>query len=198
MFAYISGTLIEKSPTRVVLDVGGLGYEIQIPVSTYEKLKQIGEKTRLFTFLYVREDILQLYGFSSEDERRMFLRLISVSGVGPRMAQGILSKLSVRNFVVAITSQDYSVLTQVPGIGNKMAQRLVMELRDKFPPVESSGAAQSPDRQRIGEEAISALVSLGYREGEAQKKVGNVLSSNGGNVALEDLVKKALQARYEN
>lgn len=194
MFAYINGILAIKSPTRVVLDVAGLGYDVSIPVSTYENLAERGEKVRLLTYLYVREDALQLFGFSTEGERNLFVSLISVSGVGPRMAQGILSKLSVSSFIQAIEDSNFSLLTQVPGVGNKMAQRLTMELRDKVARTKSEFPQVSTGTVDAGQEAVSALMSLGYREAEAHKMVGNVISSNGKEILLEDIVKKALQA----
>lgn len=194
MFAYISGILTLKSPTRIVLDVAGLGYDVHIPVSTYEKLAEPGEKAKLLTYLYVREDVLQLFGFSTEDERNLFVSLISVSGVGPRMAQGILSKLSVRNFIQAVEDNNFSLLTQVPGVGNKMAQRLTMELKDKVAKSKSAFPQVYTEANDAGQEAVSALMSLGYREKDAHSMVGKVISSNGSEISLENIVKKALQS----
>ncbi len=193
MLAYIQGTVVEKSPTRVVLDVNGLGYELHIPVSTYEKIPARGQQARLFTYLHVREDLLQIYGFWQAEERDLFLQLISVSGVGPRMAQGILSKVSVADFTRAVSGDDYSMLTQIPGVGRKTAQRLVMELKDKLMPGKDTLAARPGIPGAIAEEAVLALVSLGYRKNEAEKMVRKALQTEEKAPPLEVLIKKALQ-----
>ncbi|MCH8127047.1 Holliday junction branch migration protein RuvA [candidate division KSB1 bacterium] len=194
MFAYIQGKLTVKNPTKVVLDVNGVGYEFDIPISTYESIGQLHEQVKLLTYVHVREDILQLYGFSDEKQKSLFLKLISVSGVGPKLAQGILSKISVDNFTQAMITQNHALLTQVPGVGNKMAQRLVTELRDKFSKAKDAGISFKSDSElKLGEKAAAALVSLGYREIEASKMVGSVLNSNGDELSLENVVKLALQ-----
>lgn len=193
MFAYIQGKLTIKNPTKVVLDVDGVGYELDIPISTYEKIGQLGEQVKLLTYLHVRDDIFQLYGFKKEEERSLFLKLISVSKVGPKLAQGILSKISVDNFAQAVMTQNHVLLNQVPGVGPKMAQRLVTELRDKFPSAKDAGISFSSDMNiELGDEAVSALVSLGYKEIEAFKMVSSVLKSNGDDLTLENVVKLAL------
>ncbi len=174
-----------KNPTKVVLDVNGIGYELDIPISTYERIGQLHEQVKLLTYVHVREDILQLYGFSDEKQKSLFLKLISVSGVGPKLAQGILSKISVDNFTQAMMTQNHALLTQVPGVGNKMAQRLITELRDKFPKAKDIGITfKSDSEMKLGEEAATALVSLGYREIEALKMVGSVINSNGDDLSL--------------
>ena len=193
MIAYIHGTIAEKSPTRIVVDVNGLGYEIHIPVSTYEKLPAAGERIRLLTYLHVREDILQLYGFGSEEQRALFLELISISGIGPRTALGVLSKVSVSDFTAAVLNENFSLLTQIPGIGKKTAQRLVMELKDKLQRGVEPITSSSWQSLNVAEEAVLALVSLGYRQIEAQKLVNQVLAAEKQVPSVESLIKKALQ-----
>jgi Holliday junction DNA helicase RuvA len=194
MIAQIKGVLLEKTPTRVVLDVQGLGYEINIPVSTYEKLPEVGNTTRLLTHLHVREDVLQLYGFWHHKDRELFQMLISVSGVGPRVALAVLSGISAHEFIQAVANENLSILTRVPGIGRKTAQRLIMELKDKL--AKGVEPAQTPDitgGAELIEGAVLALVSLGYRQNEAQKIVDKVAKQEKKLTSIEALIKKALQ-----
>lgn len=193
MIAQIQGMVSWKSPTRVVMDVGGIGFEIHIPVSTYEKLPECGKEAVLLTHLYVREDVLQLYGFWEERDRQLFQMLISISGVGPRMALGILSGVTVEEFTRAVANNNVSLLTRVPGVGKKTAQRLVMELRDKLGPAVEVGVAGEIMAGDILEEATLALVSLGYRQSEAKKAVEKVARSETTLPSVEVLIKKALQ-----
>ena len=193
MLSQIKGKLLEKSPTRVVVDVGGIGFEIHVPVSTFEKLPELGEQVLLLTHLHVREDILQLFGFWAEKDRRLFQLLISISGVGPRMGLGILSSVSVEEFSGAVANNNFSILTKIPGVGKKTAQRLVIELKDKL-----SGGIELPSEQvsikdDIIEQAVLAMVSLGYRPAEAQKAVEKVASANKVLPSVEILIKKVLQ-----
>ncbi len=193
MIAYIQGTIVEKSPTRVVLESNGLGYEIHIPVPTYEKLPAVGDRAKLLTYLHVREDLLQLYGFSSDEQRALFLALISVSGIGPRIALGVLSGITVADFTTAVISENLSLLTQIQGIGKKTAQRLVMELKDKLQRRIDISTTPSWLSHDTAEEAIHALISLGYRQSEAQRLVNQVLAAEQRTLSLEVLIKKALQ-----
>lgn len=194
MLSQIKGKILEKSPTRVVVDVGGIGFEVHVPVSTFEKLPELGEQTLLLTHLHVREDIMQLFGFKSKKDRRLFQLLISVSGVGPRMALGVLSSVSVEEFTGAVANNNFSILTKIPGVGKKTAQRLVMELKDKL----SGGVEVTPEQVSVKydvlEEAVLAMVSLGYRQSEAQKAVEKVARANKVLPSVEILIKKALQS----
>ncbi len=193
MISYIKGILIEKLPTLVVLDLNGIGYEINIPVTTFEKLPELGIKVHLHTYLHVREAIMQLFGFWSEKDRTLFKYLISVSGVGPRLGLGILSGVSADEFIIAVTNSNLSVLTKISGVGKKTAQRLVIELKDKL--AQSVDLTSSPLAQTLTvvEEAISALVSLGYRQAEAKRAVEKVAGSESNLPSVEALIKKALQ-----
>ena len=132
MIAYLQGTIVQKNPTDLVIDVNGVGYAVNIPLSTFEKLEHSTGTVKIFTYLHVREDIMQLYGFATEAEREIFRLLISVSGIGPKMAQGILSGLSINEFKQAILDGNIPALTSISGVGKKTAERLVIELRDKL------------------------------------------------------------------
>lgn len=197
MIAILSGILVRKTPTEVTIDVHGVGYSVSIPLSTSEKLGEIGSGVSLYTHLHVREDALQLYGFASTGEREMFRTLISVSGIGPRMAQGILSGASVTDLSSYITTGNSGALTSVPGIGKKLAERLVVELRDKVRMMDgrTGQPRESDDRaEGVRGEAILALTSLGYSRGSAEKAVGAAVASfSGTDMSIEAIIKAALR-----
>lgn len=178
MYAHIDGIVAEKSPEGIVIDVGGVGYEMSISAATLAACPQVGERTKVYTYLSVREDAMELFGFSSREEKRMFLRLIGVSGIGPRTALGVLSALSVRDLSVALVTGDAQALARAPGIGKKTAQRLVLELKDKVSDEElTSPGVPSPARAAgsgAEGEAIEALMALGYPASEAAKAVSAV------------------------
>ena len=164
MFSHLKGILYRKSPTEIVVDVNGVGYAVSIPLSTYEKLGEAGSAVTILTHTHVREDILQLYGFATEAEREIFRLLISVSGIGPKIAQGILSGIQPNELQNLIGQANVSALTAIPGVGRKTAERLIVELRDKIGRLDSvSPAAGSTETgQGIRAEALMALISLGY------------------------------------
>jgi Holliday junction DNA helicase RuvA len=194
MIAKISGFLLEKSPTRVLIEVSGIGYEIHIPLSTFDKVGAIGEKTSLFIHLHVREDALQLFGFATATEKQLFQHLLSVTGIGPKVAQSILSGCSVETFCRYIAQNEIAALTTIPGIGKKTAERLVLELRDRLMrwlPDEAAVAAKSKT-SAIQEETIMALVSLGYNRTAAEKAVEQV-TREAGELPVEELIKRALR-----
>lgn len=178
MYAHIEGIVAEKTPESVVIDAGGVGYEMSVSSSTLAGCPPVGERMKLYAYLSVREDAMELFGFSTRDEKRMFLRLIGVSGIGPKTALGVLSALSVRDLSIALVTGDAQALARAPGIGKKTAQRLVLELKDKVSNEEltSSGApvpAQKAASNAEGE-AIEALMALGYPASEAAKAVSSV------------------------
>lgn len=199
MIESISGTVIEKSPTFCVLNCHGLGIGLHISINTFQKLQDMSaDQVFLYTHLYVREDALQLYGFSEAKEREFFRMLIAVSGIGPRMALAVLSGLNIDELEVAISQNDVDTLTRIPGVGRKTAQRLILELREKIATradlqtVPGAGMAGGMDREKMNE-AILALVTLGYRQIEAKKAIERLMAQNGSRLSLEELIKEALK-----
>ena len=193
MIASIRGKLTEKTPTHVVVETGGVGFKLLIPLSSYRTLGEVGEDVRILTHLHAREDALQLFGFATEEERGLFQLLISVTGIGPRLAQGILSGISVDDFKRAVLNQDLMALTSAPGVGMKTAERLVLELREKIDGGKTGAKGiYSVPATPIGEEAVLALVSLGYKRSKAQLHVQNVLKEDP-SLAVEDVVRRALR-----
>jgi holliday junction DNA helicase RuvA len=193
MIASVTGKLIRKSPTWIVVESGGIGFHISIPVSSYDAFGETGMDIRVLTHLHVREDALQLFGFASEAERRLFLLLISVSGIGPKLAQGILSGIAVGDFERAVRDNDLASLTRVPGIGKKTAERLVLELKEKIGEAETpAGQAAPADRSPMEEEAVLALVSLGYRRAPAQEAVRKTLKQDA-SLSLEETLRRVLR-----
>ena len=193
MIDQIRGKLIVKKPTYIVVENSGIGFKISIPLSSYKLFGEPGEEIDVLTHLHVREDLLQLFGFATEEERSLFQLLISVSGIGPRVAQGILSGISVSDFRRAIVRQDLVVLTSAPGVGKKTAERLILELREKIG--EESDREEkkiSSTAESIGEETILALVSLGYKNPQAQKAVQKILRGNE-DLTLEKALRLALR-----
>jgi len=197
MISSLRGILTLKSPTEVLIDVGGVGYAVSIPLSTYEVLGDLNSTSTLLTYLYVREDILQLFGFATEEERSIFKLLISVSGIGPRMAQTILSGITVPDLKHHITSANLAALTTIPGVGKKLAERLLVELRDKISKVETSSAfppSPSDKQSQIRSETLMALTSLGYARPAAEKALLAALKeTNGKELTVEELIKASLR-----
>ncbi len=171
MIATLTGTLTEKEPPGLIVEAGGVGYLVTVPVSTLTELPEIGTEVTLHTHQHVREDVLALYGFATKAERRLFAQLIGVSGIGPKVALAILSLASPDDIRAAIAAGDAAFLASVPGIGRKTAERVVVDLQDKMEMVTSDGAPRGQ------EEAVEALVSLGYSTAEARKAVGAVVGS---------------------
>jgi Holliday junction DNA helicase RuvA len=193
LISYISGKLTQKTPTWIVVETGGMGFHISIPISSYDALGETGREVRVLTHLHVREDALQLWGFATESEKRLFLLLISVSGIGPKLAQGILSGISVADFEEAVRNQDLSALTRVPGIGKKTAERLVLELKDKIGEETVETHRELPSQKvPTEEEAILALVSLGYKHSQAQEAVRKILKLDP-LLPLEETLRRALR-----
>lgn len=179
MIAHIEGILSDKDAESVVIDAGGVGFELSVSANTLSACPRMGEKVKLYAYLAVREDAMELFGFASKEEKKMFLRLIGVSGIGPKTALGVLSALSVHDISVALVTGDANTLAKAPGIGKKTAQRLVLELKDKVDNDEltgtaSSGASFVPAAQSAEAEAIEALMALGYPSSEAAKAVSAV------------------------
>jgi Holliday junction DNA helicase RuvA len=196
VIAYLEGKLVEKSPTQLVLDINGIGYSVKIPLSSYDKIGDKGSTTRILTYQYVREDVLQLYGFATEGEKDLFELLISVSGIEPKMALGILSCISVDDFQNSVAGEDLDILTSISGVGKKTAQRLIVELKEKLTGLELGAERKTSDKKRseilLQEEAVKALVSLGFNKLKAKEAVKRVQEEEA-NLPLEDLIKRSLR-----
>ncbi|MGB8338220.1 MAG: Holliday junction branch migration protein RuvA [Burkholderiales bacterium] len=171
MIGRITGKLVEKRPPQVVIDAHGVGYEIDVPMSTFYNLPATGETVMLHTQLIVREDAQLLYGFGTEEERKVFRQLLKISGVGPKLALSVLSGLSIGDLAQAVASQEAGRLTKIPGVGKKTAERLLLELKDKLDVV-VAGRAIKPASS--GDDAMNALLALGYNEREAQHALKGV------------------------
>ena len=197
MIAYLEGKLIEKNPTYLILEVNGIGYSVNIPVSSYANIGEVGEIVKVLTYQYVREDELKLFGFSSRQERELFELLISVNGVGPKVALGILSSISAEDFQRSILKEDMDVLTHISGVGKKIAQRLVVELKEKLSKVDWRVEKGVEIKERIGvsveDEAVLALVSLGYNKFDAKKAIEKANSESKESLPIEELIKRALK-----
>jgi Holliday junction DNA helicase, RuvA subunit len=197
MIATLTGILKFKSPTEILVEVHGIGYTISIPLSTYEKLGDLGSSVSLLTYFHVREDAMLLFGFSTEEERRLFKLLISVSGIGPKIAQSTLSGMNVEELKSHIVGGNVNALMTIPGVGRKTAERLIVELRDKAgktltesEPISVIGMATAA--MRI--EALQALTSLGYNQQIAEKAIRLVVKeAEGSTISLEELIKRALR-----
>jgi Holliday junction DNA helicase RuvA len=191
MIGAVRGRIVAKSPPQLTVEVGGLGYELEAPMSTFFHLPAIGAEVQLLTHLVVREDAHVLYGFATEDERRLFRSLIRVSGVGPKIALALLSGISVSAFAQCVRNEDISALTRVPGVGRKTAERLIIEMRDRLtPPTGGSAASAAPAGGSAASEAYGALVALGYRPAEADRLLKAV---GPGTHSTEELIRRALQ-----
>jgi holliday junction DNA helicase RuvA len=195
MIGSLAGVLISKSPPHLLLEVAGVGYELEAPMSTFYGLPAPGERTRLLTHLVVREDAHALYGFATLEERTLFRSLLKISGVGPRIALAILSGMSGSVFAQAVRAQDSSALTRIPGVGRKTAERLIVEMRDRLEAPESAtpvdmGAGGAGVHEV---EAYSALLALGYKPQEATRLLKG-LEVLDGTLSTEELIRRALQS----
>lgn len=202
MIAHLSGTLLSKQATSVILDVGGVGYEITIPVSTFYELEDTGSTVQLRIYTHVREDTLQLYGFKTARERELFTRLISVSGIGPKLGITLLSGMSADEIIASIRTNNLARLTLIPGVGRKTAERLVVELRDKVASLSSAeleeelGAPGSgtpvATEDSMRSDVLSALLNLGYQRGTAEKAVISAIDE-GGDMSVENILRRSLR-----
>ena len=193
MIGFLNGTLVARHPPQLLVDVGGVGYELEAPMSTFYQLPETGQPVRILTHLLVREDAHVLYGFASEAERQLFRSLIKVSGVGARIALAILSGVSVEAFVRCVEGADAASLTRIPGVGRKTADRLIVEMRDRLEQAGSALAQSMPagTEGSATDEAFGALVALGYRPQEAQRLLKLVADPA---QSTEGLIRAALQA----
>ena len=195
MIGFIRGKLVVKTPPHLTVDVGGVGYDIEAPMSTFYTLPAIGSEVRLLTHLVVREDAHILYGFGTQDERALFRNLLKVSQIGPKIALAILSGVSVEGFTTLVKLQDTMALTKIPGVGRKTAERVLMEMKDKLDALSeasaSLGGGSMPMTASSTEgEAWTALVALGYKPAEVTQMLKPLAGSGG---STEDLIRRALQ-----
>lgn len=188
MIDYLEGILRYKSPTFIVVDVGGVGYKVNLSLSSYNLLPPEGNEIKINTYLHFREDGLALYGFLAQEERDFFLLLISISKIGPKSALRMLSRVSSSELKKAIKRGDLTTLTDIPGIGKKTAQRLILELKERIGEEEPL----EPGKEELVKDALSALVSLGYTRNEARKAVREVISSSKEEMDLTRVIKEAL------
>ena len=198
MIAYLSGKLLEKHANTVIVEVGGIGYEVNIPLSTFYELGEPGTDVELRIYTHVREDAIQLYGFKTNRERDLYLKLISVQGIGAKSGITMLSGMNADEIITAIRSNDLGRLTAIPGVGRKTAERLVIELRDKVGGLAAAASAAtsiSADElpgDVIFEDALSALVNLGYQKATAERALKKVLQE-GTDMSVQKLLRRSLQ-----
>ena len=201
MIAHLSGTLLSKQATSVIVDVAGVGYEVTIPLSTFYDLEDAGAPVQLRIYTHVREDTLQLFGFKTARERELFLKIITVSGIGPKLGITLLSGMSADELIASIRTNNLARLTLIPGIGRKTAERLIMELREKVAELSSAQleeelgakaevAEQTEDAVRS--DALSALLNLGYQRSAAEKAIDAALG-DGGDVTVESILRRSLK-----
>jgi len=193
MIAHLRGKLLAKHPNRTVVETGGVGYEVTISVPTFSDLPALGTEVSLHIHTHVREDLIALYGFLRPSEKLLFEKLITVSGIGPKLAITILSGTPADEMVRAIRGNDITRLTRIPGIGKKTAERMVLELRDKLPEPGPSSAPATPTMSATEEDVLSALVNLGYQRPAAEKALG-VVTKNGTAASFDAMFRDALAA----
>ncbi len=199
MINYLQGILVHKSPTKLVVEVNGVAFEVNITLSCFENLGEIGQKTKVLTYLHVREDILQLYGFKTNSERELFMHLISAPGIGPKKAQVILSSVAATQLQRYIIEENLSALTSLSGVGKKTAQRLILDLKDKVVSIGEDvdrlpgKSDDKPTVDNLIDEAVAALTSLGFNKNNAQMVVLKIVRKNNQEISLEELIKQSLQ-----
>src|SRR5436305_2593792 len=198
MITFLDGKLVASLPTQATVDVNGVGYEVFIPLSSYDKLPAVGQPVHVLTHLHVREDAHILYGFMTTPERDLFRLLVNnVSGIGPKLALAVLSGMSVTNFKAAVVNSDVAALSKISGLGKKTAERIVLELKDKLGVAaawEAASAAQAPTpEEEQANEAVLALIALGYKQVDAHKAVREIQQGAKEPKSAEDLVRLTLQ-----
>lgn len=176
MIAHLTGTLLDKHVQRLVVDVGGVGYDVQVPLSTFYAVGDVGARVALRIHTHVREDALQLFGFATPLELSLFERLIAVSGIGPKVALSVLSGIEPEGFVRAIRGADLGRLTSIPGVGRKTAERLILELKDRLPKMADTAPDAPEDGDDLRGDVLSALGNLGYQRAAAERSIDRVLA----------------------
>ncbi len=191
MIAQIRGTLAHKAPGEVIVDVGGVGYDVLIPLTVFYGLPEIGAPVSLYIHTHLREDALQLFGFQEPQDKQVFLLLNSVAGIGPKLAVNILSGIPAAELTQAIKAGDQLRLVSIPGVGRKLAERMIVELRDKLTTLQPAETAAPSQASHLMLDAVSALVNLGYRQAEVEKNVRDTIRA--GKQSLEDVIKEVLR-----
>jgi len=195
MIAFVEGKIAEKEPTHLVIDVNGVGYQVNISLTTFSEIKPL-TRVKLFTYLHVKEDSQTLFGFFTREERKVFLQLLSINGVGPSTGLMIQSSLNPKELFAAIVNEDVRTIQSVKGIGNKTAQRIILELKDKLRKegfIEKNTDLISPIDNTLRDEALSALVTLGINKNTAEKSITDALRKTGDQITLEELIKQVLK-----
>jgi Holliday junction DNA helicase RuvA len=198
MIAHLRGSLQSKSPRYLILDVNGVGYEVTVPLTTFYELPDLGSTVSFHIHTHVRENALQLYGFRTPQEKELFVRLMGVNGIGPRLAINILSGISAGELVATVRQEDVARLIVIPGVGRKTAERIIVELRDKLAALDIPGESDLPARQRastaVVDDALSALLNLGYKRAVAQRAIDQACKLLQRNLTLESLLQQCLRA----
>lgn len=201
MIALLRGTLIDKNPSRLIVDTAGVGYDVQVPLSTFYVLGEPGTPVTLRIHTHVREDMIALYGFATPLELNLFERLIAINGIGPKLALAVLSGIEPADFIKAIRSQDVARLTAIPGIGKKTAERIGLELKDRLPvALQASGQESAPltrPEDQLREDLLSALLNLGYQRAVAEKAIDAVLrksATDGFETSLREVLRGLMKA----
>jgi holliday junction DNA helicase RuvA len=202
MIAHLSGTLLSKQATSVIVDVSGVGYEVSIPLSTFYDLEDTGSKVQLRIYTHVKEDALQLYGFKTARERELFINFISVSGIGPKLGIALLSGMSADELIASIRTNNLARLTLIPGVGKKTAERLIVDLREKMTALSAAQieaetgvrpeATELSSADNVRSEALSGLMNLGYQRSAAEKAIDSALGE-GGDISVETVLKRSLK-----
>ncbi len=190
MIASLKGIVLSKKPEGIIVDVGGVGYHVSIPLSSLSYIPEKGETVFLHTYTYVKEDALQLFGFLSEEERKVFVTLMGVSGIGPKLGLAILSGMPVQKFIGAVSSEDVPLLSTIPGLGSKTSARVILELKGKLPSL-AAGDGSPGQENSASEDAVSALVNLGYKKAASDRAVEKAVKT--GSTSIEDIIMEALK-----
>ena len=195
MISRLTGILAAKRAPQILIDCHGVAYEADVSMTTYYQLPEVGERVSIWTHLLVKEDSHGLVGFTSEDERRLFRQLIRINGVGPKLALTILSGIDEAQFALCIANNDVAMLTRLPGVGKKTAERLIIEMRDKLdgPPGDAPAASAAPRPASVVGEALEALLALGYKNSDAEKMLRHAQSDSDAPASASDLIRRALQ-----
>ena len=198
MIAHLRGSLQSKSPRYLILDVNGVGYEVTVPLTTFYELPDLGSTVSFHIHTHVRENALQLFGFRTPQEKEVFVRLMGVNGIGPRLAINILSGISAGELVATVRQEDVARLIVIPGVGRKTAERIIVELRDKLATLDIPGESDLPARQQtstaVVDDALSALLNLGYKRAVAQRAIDQACKLLQRNITLESLLQECLRS----